>query len=238
MAEPAAGAKMPAIMTATLIRGAPLAATIEDDVRARAAALAARGATVRLAAVRANADPASDLYLKRQQDAAVRLGLAYVVVDCAPERAALERELDRLAADRSITGVIVQTPLPPGCDAGDVQRRIPPAKDVEGVHPLNLGRLLDPDPPLVPCTPAAVMECLKAAGVALAGKEAAVLGRSRTVGRPAALLLAEASATVTLCHSRTRDLAGAVRRADVVVCAVGRPGLVTAEMVKPGAAVI
>jgi methylenetetrahydrofolate dehydrogenase (NADP+)/methenyltetrahydrofolate cyclohydrolase len=221
-----------------LLRGAPLAAVVEEDVRLRAAALLSRGRPVRLAALRANADPASDLYLKRQGEAAARLGLDYRVVDVAPHRAAVVAALAELGADPTTTGVIVQTPLPPDCDVDAIQRLIPPAKDVEAVHPLNLGALLDRDPALVPCTPGAVMECLKSTGVDVAGKEAVVVGRSRIVGRPAALLLAERSATVTLCHSRTRDLAAHTRRADVVVLAVGRAGLLTADMVKPGAVVL
>lgn len=221
-----------------LIRGAAIAAVVEDEVRRRAGLLAARGRTVRLVAVRATKDAASDLYLKRQQDAALRLGLDYRVLDVAPDRASLLAALGALDSDPETTGIIVQTPLPPDCDVDEIQRAIPARKDVEGLHPANLGRLLDRDPPIVPCTPGAVMECLKATGLDVTGAEATVVGRSRIVGRPAALLLVEKNATVTLCHSRTKDLFAATRRADIVVLAVGRPGMLKAEHVKPGAIVL
>lgn len=221
-----------------LIRGTVIAAAVEDEVRRRAALLAAQGRIVRLVAVRANQDAASDLYLKRQQDAALRLGLDYRVKDVRPDRASLLSALRELEADVLTTGIIVQTPLPPDCDVDEIQRAIPAAKDVEGLHPANLGRLLDRDPPIVPCTAGAVMECLRATGLDVSGAEATVVGRSRIVGRPAALLLVEKNATVTLCHSRTKDLFAATRRADVVVMAVGRPGLLRPEHVKPGAIVL
>jgi methylenetetrahydrofolate dehydrogenase (NADP+)/methenyltetrahydrofolate cyclohydrolase len=221
-----------------LVRGAPIAAAIEADVRARAAALAAKGKPVALVAVRARADAASDLYLRRQAEAAGRLGLAYRVLDVAPDRASVLAALKKLGDDPETTGVIVQTPLPTGIDVDEIQAAIPAPKDVEGVHPLNLGRLLDRDPRIVPCTAGAVMECLRATGVDPTGAEAVVVGRSRIVGRPAALLLAERSATVALCHSRTRDLAAHFRRADLIVLAVGRPGLLRAVDVKPGAVVL
>lgn len=221
-----------------LIRGAAIAAVVEDEVRRRAGLLAARGRTVRLVAVRATKDAASDLYLKRQQDAALRLGLDYRVLDVAPDRTSLLAALSALDSDPETTGIIVQTPLPPDCDVDEIQRAIPARKDVEGLHPANLGRLLDRDPPIVPCTPGAVMECLRATGLDVTGAEATVVGRSRIVGRPAALLLVEKNATVTLCHSRTKDLFAATRRADIVVLAVGRPGMLKAEHVKPGAIVL
>lgn len=223
---------------ANLLRGAPLAARVEDDVKARAAALAAAGRPVRLVAVRANQDPASDLYLKRQREAAERLGLSYRVEDVAPRADAVRAALRRLAADPETTGVILQTPLPPDADAAALVAEIPPDKDVEAVHPARLGRLFDGRAPVVPCTAGAVMECLAATGVPLAGAEAVVVGRSRTVGRPAALLLTERDATVTLCHSKSRDLATHLRRADVVVLAVGRVGVLTPAATKPGAVVV
>ena len=223
---------------ADMIRGAPIAAAIEEDVRRRAAKLSEKGRRVSLAAVRAHRDPASELYLKRQQEAAERLGLAYRVVDAKPDAEGLASEIRRLAADPETTGIIVQTPLPEGCDPDAIRRLVPPERDVEAVHPANLGRLLDRDPPIAPCTAAAVIECVKASGIPVAGKHAVVVGRSRTVGRPAALLLVEMDATVTLCHSRTARLDDVMRSADVLVLAVGRAGLLKASATKPGALVI
>jgi methylenetetrahydrofolate dehydrogenase (NADP+) / methenyltetrahydrofolate cyclohydrolase len=223
---------------AELIRGAPIAQKIEDDVRRRAEALSAEGRFVSLAAVRAHRDPASELYIKRQQDAALRLGFRYRVVDAPDDALGFADAIRRVSADPETTGVIVQTPLPKNCDHDAIRLLVPPEKDVEAVHPANLGTLLDRDPPVAPCTAAAVIACVESTGTDLAGKHAVVVGRSRTVGRPAALLLVERNATVTVCHSKTRDVDAATRSADVVVLAVGRAGFLRAAAVKPGAVVV
>jgi methylenetetrahydrofolate dehydrogenase (NADP+)/methenyltetrahydrofolate cyclohydrolase len=144
----------------------------------------------------------------------------------------------RYNADDRVDGILVQSPLPPGLDFKRVLERIDPAKDVDGFHPLNVGRLVAGQPGLVACTPAGVLELLDRTGVALEGAEAVVVGRSDIVGKPVALLLLHRNATVTICHSRTRELPAVVRRADVVVAAVGRPRMITGDMIKPGATVI
>jgi methylenetetrahydrofolate dehydrogenase (NADP+)/methenyltetrahydrofolate cyclohydrolase len=146
--------------------------------------------------------------------------------------------VERMNADDRVDGILVQSPLPAGLDFKQVLERIDPAKDVDGFHPLNVGRLVAGRPGLVACTPAGVMELLDRTGVQLEGAEAVVVGRSDIVGKPVALLLLHRSATVTVCHSRTRDLPAVARRADVLVAAVGRPRMVTADFVKPGAVVI
>jgi methylenetetrahydrofolate dehydrogenase (NADP+)/methenyltetrahydrofolate cyclohydrolase len=146
--------------------------------------------------------------------------------------------VDRYNADDRVDGILVQSPLPKGLDFKQVLERIDPAKDVDGFHPLNVGRLVAGQPGIVACTPAGVMELLDWAETPLEGADAVVVGRSDIVGKPVALLLLHRSATVTICHSRTRDLAAVTRRADVLVAAVGRPRMITGDMVKPGATVI
>jgi methylenetetrahydrofolate dehydrogenase (NADP+)/methenyltetrahydrofolate cyclohydrolase len=146
--------------------------------------------------------------------------------------------IDRLNADAAVHGILVQLPLPPQLAPQAVIERILPAKDVDGLHPGNLGSLLAGHPRFLPCTPAGIMEMLKSTGLNLRGKEAVVVGRSNIVGKPVALLLLQAGATVTLCHSQTQDLAAHTRRADVLVCAIGKPLAIGGEMIKSGAAVI
>jgi methylenetetrahydrofolate dehydrogenase (NADP+)/methenyltetrahydrofolate cyclohydrolase len=224
---------------AELIKGAPIAAAIEEGVRARLASepLAARPCLV---ALRTAPDAASDAYLKRQALAAERIGLRYAL-ERMPEdssEAQVVHAVSKLNADPAVTGIIVQLPLPGGVRVEAVQQAIDPAKDVEGVHPANLGALLGEAPALVPCTAAAVMACLDATGQRVGGMEAVVVGRSRIVGRPVALLLVQRNATVTVCHRQTKDPAAHLRRADLVVVAAGQAGLVRPEMVRRGAIVI
>jgi methylenetetrahydrofolate dehydrogenase (NADP+)/methenyltetrahydrofolate cyclohydrolase len=146
--------------------------------------------------------------------------------------------VDRMNADDRVDGILVQSPLPAGLDFKEVLERIDPAKDVDGFHPLNVGRLVANQPGMVACTPKGVMELLDRTGVELEGRNAVVVGRSDIVGKPVALLLLHRSATVTICHSRTRDLPGVTRSADILIAAVGRPEMITGDMVKPGATVI
>ena len=224
---------------ATSILGAPIAAALENEVTAIVSELAAAGVVPRLVALAAGHDPASEVYLGRQAKAAARLGMSYEVRRASePTEAAVLAEIDALNADPSVTGVIVQMPLPAGIRSEVVQARLAPDKDVEGVHPANLGALLESAPTVAPCTAAAVVECLLASNIPLRGADVVVVGRSRIVGRPAALLLVEKDATVTLAHSRSRDLAAVTRRADIVVMAVGRAGLLTPDMLRTGAVVI
>lgn len=222
---------------AELIKGAPIAAAIEASVREE---VAKSGARVHLVALQAGEDPASDAYVRRQAQAAERVGMRYSVERLpgdASESAVIEA-VTRLNRDASVTGLIVQLPLPRGVRAEAVQEAIDPRKDVEGVHPASLGALVGDQPRLVPCTAAAVMACLASTGKDLAGMNAVVIGRSRIVGRPVALLLVQKHATVTVCHTKTRDVEGHLARADVVVVAAGRTGLLKAAMVRPGSIVI
>ncbi|HUK05874.1 MAG TPA: bifunctional methylenetetrahydrofolate dehydrogenase/methenyltetrahydrofolate cyclohydrolase FolD [Burkholderiales bacterium] len=227
-------------MPATLIDGKSLAAAVRASLKGRIDALAARGTRAGLAAVLAGEDAASRVYVRNKARACEETGLRSEVHELrgdVSERELLER-IARLNADRAVHGIVVQLPLPRHLDADRILPSISPAKDVDGFHAANLGALVQGRPGFVPGTPAGVMRMLEHAGVALAGRHAVVVGRSTIVGKPLALLLLQKDATVTICHSKTADLAAATRGADVLVAAVGRAKLITAPMVKPGACVI
>jgi len=216
--------------------GKALAARIRDDVATEVAELGHVG----LATVLVGDDPASDVYITHKHRAATEAGIdardIRLRADIPEEDVlALVAELN---ADDEVDGVLVQVPLPAHIDETRVTYAVAPVKDVDGFHPVNAGNLYLGTPLHVPATPAGCMELLAAYGVDPTGREAVVIGRSEIVGRPVAMLLLQASATVTICHSRTADLAAQVRRADIVVAAVGVPGIVTPEMVKPGATVL
>lgn len=217
--------------------GKALAAKIRAQV---AQEVAAFGEPVCLATILVGDDPASHVYVGKKHEASAEAGIDSrdhrFPADTA-ESDVLEL-IEELNADEAVDGILVQLPLPPHMDEPKVTRSVDPAKDVDGFHPLNAGRLFLGEPLHVPATPLGVMALLGEYGVELAGSEAVVIGRSEIVGKPMAMLLLAANATVTICHSRTADLAAHTRRADVLVAAVGRPGLVTPEMVKPGAAVV
>ncbi len=227
-------------MTARVLDGKALAATVKGEVARDVAALAGRGVAVGLAVVLVGEDPASAVYVRSKAKDARECGITafdhHLPADTS--MATLLALVERLADDPAVHGILVQLPLPPHLDGDQVIEAIPPTKDVDGLHPDNLGRVAQGRPRFVACTPAGCMRLLAHGGVELAGARAVVLGRSVLVGKPAALLLANASATVTLCHSRTRDLAGAVGEADIVIAAVGRTELVRGAWIKPGAAVI
>jgi len=221
---------------ATVMDGKALAAEIRADVAREVAKLGHVG----LATVLVGDDPASQVYISLKQKAAAEAGIDARDVRLSEgstedEVLALVRELNH---DVEVDGILVQLPLPGQIDEARVTGAVAPAKDVDGIHPVNAGYLYLGAPLHVPATPAGCMELLTAYGVDPTGKQAVVLGRSEIVGRPAAMLLLQANATVTMCHSKTADLAAEVRRADIVVAAVGVPGIVTADMVKPGAAVL
>ena len=233
-------------VTAQVLDGKAAAAAIKDQLKQRVAALAARGVVPGLGTVLVGADPGSAAYVAGKHRDCAEVGLASVRADLPEDatQADVENAVRRLNADPTCTGYIVQLPLPRGLDPDVVLELIDPAKDADGLHPTNLGRLVlrvsrQLDSPL-PCTPRGIVELLGRHGVVLAGAEVVVVGRGVTVGRPLGLLLTrrEINATVTLCHTGTRDLADHVRRADVVVAAAGVPGIITAAMVKPGAAVL
>ena len=226
---------------ARLIDGRAVAQAVRDDVaRGVAAYTAASGRVPGLATVLVGEDPASEVYVRNKVAACREAGMESfhepMPVDSTQEQ--VEAMVDRLNADDRVDGILVQSPLPKGLDFKRVLERIDPAKDVDGFHPLNVGRLVAGRPTLVACTPAGVMELLRRSETPLEGAEAVVVGRSDIVGKPVALLLLHESATVTVCHSRTRDLPAVTRRADILVAAVGRPRMITGDMVKPGATVI
>jgi methylenetetrahydrofolate dehydrogenase (NADP+) / methenyltetrahydrofolate cyclohydrolase len=229
-------------MGAQLIDGAAVAAAERDRIAGEVAALADRGVTPGLAAVLVGDDPASHVYvgMKEKDCAAVGMASHGVRLPADVDEATLHAEIDRLNADPGVHGIIVQMPLPGHLDEIAAQDRISPAKDVDGLHPHSQGQLLRGVPTFVPATPLGCKVLLQRSGVPLAGAHVVVVGRSTLVGRPLAVLLGikGTDATVTMCHSRTRDLGAITRTADVVVMAVGVPRMLTADMVRPGAAVI
>ncbi|CAN7306383.1 bifunctional methylenetetrahydrofolate dehydrogenase/methenyltetrahydrofolate cyclohydrolase FolD [Trinickia sp. LjRoot230] len=227
-------------MTATLIDGLALSKTLRIDVAARAAALTARGHRPGLAVVLVGDNPASEVYVRNKVKACEDNGIhsSYDRYPATLSEAALLERIDALNRDPNIHGILVQLPLPPHIDSHKVIEAIAPEKDVDGFHVANAGALMTGKPLFRPCTPYGVMKMFEAYGVDLKGANAVVIGRSNIVGKPMALLLLEAGATVTICHSKTRDIAAHTRAADVIVAATGRRNLVTADMVKPGASVI
>ena len=227
-------------MKATLIDGNALAQTVRNEVAVRVRALAAQGVQTGLAVVLVGDNPASAVYVRNKVKDCQEVGI-HSILDRLPAdttEAVLLARIAELNADPSIHGILVQLPLPAHIDEHRVIEAIAPAKDADGFHISNVGLLMTGKPLFRPCTPYGVMKMLEHAGTALDGAHAVVIGRSNIVGKPQALMLLAAGATVTICHSRTRDLAEHCRRADVIVAAVGKVGLVTAEMVKPGATVI
>ncbi len=224
-------------MSATIIDGKRVAAELRDSVAARTAALSYKpGLTV----VLVGEDPASTVYVKSKDRAATAAGIAArtIRLPATTSQADLLAVIAGLNADDSVDGILVQLPLPAHINSRPVLEAIDPAKDVDGFHPVNVGHLHEGRPTLVPCTPLGVMKLLEASGVTLRGARAMVLGRSAIVGKPMAALLTAADATVTIAHSRTRDLAAECRRAEVLVAAVGRPEMVRGDWVADGAIVI
>jgi methylenetetrahydrofolate dehydrogenase (NADP+) / methenyltetrahydrofolate cyclohydrolase len=222
------------------IDGKAVAAAVRNEVRDRVARLAARGVVAGLATVLVGDDPASRLYVGNKERACEEVGLRSFghrlpATTTEAELIALVRDLGRRA---DVHGILVQLPLPGRLDAQRVIETLPPGKDVDGLHPANQGRLVAGQPGLRPCTPLGAMRLVDETGIALKGMRAVVVGRSVLVGKPVALLLLERHATVTMCHSRTVDLAAEVGRADVVVAATGQAGLVRGAWIRPGAVVI
>jgi methylenetetrahydrofolate dehydrogenase (NADP+)/methenyltetrahydrofolate cyclohydrolase len=227
-------------MAAKIIDGKSLAATVSAAQKIAVDSLAARGLRPGLAAILAGDDPASRVYVRNKARACAETGVRselHEFPDGVSESALLEC-IARLNADSAVHGILVQLPLPRHLAADRVLAAVSPAKDVDGFHAVNLGALLQGRPGFVPGTPAGVMRLLAHAGVPLAGRHAVIVGRSTIVGKPLALLLLQKDATVTICHSKTADLAAVTRQADILVAAVGRAKLITADMVKPGASVI
>ncbi len=224
-------------MTARLIDGKAVAAALRAALATRVAALPFRPG---LAVILVGDNPASTVYVRNKDRAAAAAGLSAhtIRLPATTPEAVLLAEIARLNADQAIDGILVQLPLPPQIASQRVLAAIDPAKDVDGFHPLNVGALAAGQPGLVPCTPLGVMRLLAASDVAPRGARAVVLGRSAIVGRPMAALLLAADATVTVAHSRTRDLPGECRRAEILIAAVGQAGLVRGDWIAPGATVI
>ncbi|HEX9066809.1 MAG TPA: bifunctional methylenetetrahydrofolate dehydrogenase/methenyltetrahydrofolate cyclohydrolase [Streptosporangiaceae bacterium] len=229
-------------MTATILDGKATAAAIRSELSARVAALRARGIVPGLATVLVGDDPGSAVYVAGKHKDSAEVGIASIRRDL-PATASQQQVLNTVAelnADPACTGFIVQLPLPAGLRSQPVLELMDPDKDADGLHPVNLGRLVLGEPGPLPCTPLGIVELLRRYQVPIAGANVTVIGRGVTVGRPLGLLLTRKSenATVTLCHTGTKDLAAHTQDADIVVAAAGRPGLVTAGMVRPGAAVL
>jgi methylenetetrahydrofolate dehydrogenase (NADP+) / methenyltetrahydrofolate cyclohydrolase len=227
-------------MTARVLDGTKIRDEIFAELKSEIAALGGQGIRPGLAAVLVGDNPASQLYVKSKIAACEQLGLAsrmHTPLVSSTTEYMLQLVAD-LNADDAVDGILIQLPLPPQVDAKRVLEAVDPAKDVDGFHPVNLGRLVTGRPGLVACTPAGCMEILRRNAIAIEGANAVVLGRSDIVGKPMALLLMHANATVTICHSKTRELQEVVRRADIVVAAMGRVGYVKADWLRPGAAVI
>lgn len=227
-------------MAAQIIDGKEVAKITYKQLKARTAALREQGITPGLTVIIVGENPASQTYVASKEKRALKLGWNSEVIRL-PESAS-QQELceiiDRLNADESVDGILVQLPLPKHISELEVLERISPAKDVDGFHIINSGRLIAGLDCFVPCTPKGVIKLIDSTGVDISGKNAVVIGRSLIVGKPAALLLTARNATVTLCHSKTEDLADYTRRADIVVAAIGKPKFVTADMIKEGAVVI
>jgi methylenetetrahydrofolate dehydrogenase (NADP+) / methenyltetrahydrofolate cyclohydrolase len=227
-------------MPAQIIDGRALAADLRRALGPRVAALATRGVRPCLGVVLVGDDAASRVYVRNKFRACAATGVDSrdVALPAQVREAALLDAIAGLNADPAVHGILVQLPLPPHLDPGRAIGAISPHKDVDGFHPLSMGALLAGRPGFVPCTPAGIMVMLERCGVELSGKRAVVVGRSNIVGKPMALLLLQRDATVTICHSKTRDLGALTREADVLVAAIGRPRAIGAAMVKPGACVI
>lgn len=227
-------------MPATILDGTKIAQEIRAEVAAEVTTMAAAGVRPGLAVVLVGHNPASEIYVRGKVKACEEVGV-YSEKLTPPESATTDELLaivEDLNRRDDIDGILVQLPLPAQVDAKRVLIAVSPAKDVDGFHPMNVGFLSTQRPGLVPCTPAGVMEILRRSNIPVSGREAVVVGRSDIVGKPAAMLLLNANATVTVCHSKTHDLAGVCRRADILVAAIGRAGMITRDFVKPGAAVI
>jgi methylenetetrahydrofolate dehydrogenase (NADP+)/methenyltetrahydrofolate cyclohydrolase len=229
-------------MTASILDGKATAAQVRADLKERVAALTARGMTPGLGTILVGDDPGSHAYVAGKHRDCAQVGIASIRRDlpATASQTQVEEAVRELNEDPACTGYIVQLPLPAGLDSGRVLSLMDPAKDADGLHPVNLGKLVLGQEGPLPCTPRGIVVLLRQYGVEIAGAEVTVIGRGITVGRALGLLLTRKSenATVTLCHTGTKDLAAHTRSSDIVVVAAGRPGLLTADMVKPGAAVL
>jgi methylenetetrahydrofolate dehydrogenase (NADP+)/methenyltetrahydrofolate cyclohydrolase len=230
-------------LPAELIDGTAIAKRIRAQVAVDVTALRGRGIVPGLTVVLVGEDPASDVYVRSKERASVEAGMKGETIRLPADAAQSElfAIIDRLNADPAVHGILVQSPLPKHIDAQAIINRVRPEKDVDGFHPVNVGKVLIGDPDaFAPCTPAGVMVLLKESGVDTSGKDAVIVGRSNIVGKPMASLLIQSGvdATVTICHSKSRDLRAYVRRADILIAAIGRPEFIPGEWIKPGSVVI
>jgi methylenetetrahydrofolate dehydrogenase (NADP+)/methenyltetrahydrofolate cyclohydrolase len=225
---------------ARVLDGTKIANEIKAEVAAEVAALAAQGIRPGLAAVLVGNVPASQIYVRSKVKTCAELGLFSELIT-PPETVTTEEMLMLVAtlnAREDIDGILIQLPLPPQVNAKMLLEAVHPSKDVDGFHPVNVGKVQSGQPALAPCTPAGMIQILKRSNLPIAGRNAVVIGRSDIVGKPIAMLLLQENATVTICHSKTHNLPGHVRNADILVAAIGRPGFVTPDMVKPGATIL
>jgi len=227
-------------MAGIILDGNKIAGDIRREVAVEAAALTAGGRRPGLAVVLVGHNPASEIYVRGKVKCCEELGIysEKVTPPATASTEALLAVVEGLNQRDEIDGILVQLPLPPQVNAKKVLMAVDPAKDVDGFHPMNVGLLSTQRPGLVPCTPAGILEILRRSAIPIAGQDAVVVGRSDIVGKPTAMLLTNANATVTICHSKTRDLPGVCRRADILIAAIGRAGMITREFVKSGATVI
>lgn len=227
-------------MTAQIIDGKKIAGELEKEIAAGVADLSRKGIVPGLTVLRVGEDPASEVYVRSKERKAAELGFdgKQIHLPASTSQQALLEQILRLNDDDAVDGILLQLPLPDHLDPKPLLDAIDPAKDVDGFHPVNVGRLLQNRPCLVPCTPAGVIHMIETSGIEIKGANAVIVGRSDIVGKPAAALLLHRHATVTIAHSRTKDLPALVRQADIVVAAVGKPHMVTGDMIKPGAAVL
>ena len=227
-------------MSAQLLDGKVMSETLRGEIAVRVAALKEKGIHPGLAVIHVGDDPASQIYVRNKEKGCEQVGMHSIAIRLPAEttQAELESHIRALNADASIHGILVQLPLPRHLDEAAALAVIAPEKDVDGFHVQNAGKLLNGLEGVVACTPKGALEMIRRTGVDLSGKEAVVVGRSNIVGKPMAMLLLQQNCTVTMCHSRTADLAAHTRRADVLVAAVGKAKFITADMVKPGAIVI
>ena len=225
---------------AKIIDGKALAQSIKENIAREVDALKEKGVTPGLAVILVGDDPASKVYVNNKKKACAQVGIyseEYLLPADTDEKTLLDL-IAKLNADKNISGVLLQAPIPPHLDYRKISETISPDKDVDAFHPYNVGKIMIGDFDFVPCTPAGVIELIKSTGTEIAGKNCVVIGRSNIVGKPQAMLLLKENGTVTVCHSKTKDIASFTRGADILVVAVGRAGFVNGDMIKPGAVVI
>ena len=227
-------------MSAQVLSGKTMSESLRQEIASRVTALKERGLTPGLAVILVGNDPASEIYVRNKGNGCTEVGMYSRAINMPAEttQEELEAAIEELNADSAIHGILVQLPLPKHLDEQAALAKILPEKDVDGFHLINAGHMLTGTEGVVACTPRGALHMIKSTGVNLSGKEAVVIGRSNIVGKPMAMLLLKENCTVTMCHSRTQNLAEHTRRADILVAAVGKAGFVTADMVKPGAIVI